>query len=259
MISETTPQTLKSAERRRITLQRRWWFWTFIVPLMAIILPVVVHRGTLEYRCAQIRRAGGGVSVGPLPIYQQLIDRNRVPRPLWGVCRSKPVEWYFSQFPVAYSIGLRGVRDSDDVGAALETAKKFPYLRGIMLYQSGVRDEHLDGIATACPRLERLVINETALTDEGVRHLRGLRRIVYINAQRTSITNESVPILAEFPRLKELAVGETGITTVELIRGNRPMCKVHTRLKVATPCPKCHWPLNECRCDKNQAEASDDG
>ena len=239
-------------------LLRCWWFWTFIAPAVALVLPVVIHNGLMEYRCRQIRAAGGGgVSFGSPPTPYELEQKFRLP--ISRLCRWKPVAWYREQFPVAYGVNLRGVRDPEDVEKALDAAKHFPYLLKLDLYQSAVRDEHLERLAIACPRLTHLLINETEITDRGMQHLRNMRWLELVNVQRTAITDESVAVLADLPRLKELAVGETGITSVDAIRARRPMCRIHTTLLYATRCPVCRQLLNECRCRKDQATSGDEG
>ena len=143
---------------------------------------------------------------------------------------SKLGQWIFGRFQVIYTVDLRGVRVNADVKAALKIAKDFEHVNELILYQSAVTDDDLAILKTGFPKLERIKLNETAITDAGIVHLRDLPELRLINAQRTAITDAAVPDLAAISRLKELNIAETQITSVKLIRSTHPICHINGKL-----------------------------
>jgi hypothetical protein len=236
-------------------VQRRWVRWLLwpVAGLLAVtLLPWLLCMALIEIRCVPIRQAGGRVGFGPPLIYNELAYSGQYPQWVGSLCRSRVGHWYFQQFPVAYTVDLRYVRDPARLERGLEGAAAFRHLRQLTLYMSAVRDEHLAGLQDNFPELTHLSINETNITDDGIRHLRGHTSLEYVNVQRTKITDEAVADLATLPRLKELAIAETRVTSVEAIRKSRPMCRIHGVLNVAKRCKGCNKLLGECRCPERQ-------
>jgi hypothetical protein len=224
------------AERSR---KRRLVPYTIILLIGCLIL-CFAYRGGLWYERVRISELGGTTVTGPAPIYHKLAYTTRLPEFVRYACASKLGRWIFCQFPVIYAVDLRRVRDKQAVESALQIAKEFDHVTELVLYQSAVTDEHLAILKTGFPKLERLKINETKITDVGIRHLRNLPELQLINAQRTAITNGSVSDLAAIRRLKELNIAETQITSVQPIRDAHPMCYINHRLVTVTQSTDFH-------------------
>jgi hypothetical protein len=201
----------------------------------------------LEFRCGQIRRLGGTVTVGPSPAYGDPTFARHFPTAFRAASQSRVLRWCRQQFPVVYGVDLREVHRPEDVETALQVALTFGHLRELTLFRSGVTDDQLR-LTAGFPRLARLKISETSITDKGIQHLRGHPTLELVNAQSTSITDAAVPDLAAIPRLKELLIGNTGITSVQPIRAAHPNCNIQLDFVYATRCHTCMQLLNECRC-----------
>jgi hypothetical protein len=245
------PETTVGSHSASVRGKRRWVRWPLLI---AVVLSLVAfaYRGSTTRRIALIRELGGVVRTGPRPIFYDLTAPRRSPSVFQGVLKSKAVTWVFQQFPVVYGIDLRGVKDAKDVGTALEAARGFEHLHELTLYQSGVTDEHLAILSTGFPSLTHLKINETAITDEGIRHLRDLPALQLVNAQRTAITDAAVPDLAAIRRLKELSIGETGITSAQAVQESHPECRIYSEFVHTTRCRACMQMLNYCVCRKTR-------
>ncbi len=196
-----------------------------LIFLLVMTTPVFVHQMRLNSRISRIARLGGEVSTGPPPVYWKFAHRR--PKFVSTAFRSRFGLWLFSQFSVIYSVDLRALKNEDNVNEALLVARDCAHLVEVTLYQSGVKDSHLEVFRTGFPKLQRLKLNETRVTDAGIEHLRRLRRLELLNLQRTDVSNESVPALASLPRLKVLHIAETRIDNVQAIRDARPGCFIN--------------------------------
>lgn len=201
-----------------------------VIFLVVTTAPVFVHQSRLNSRRARIALLGGEVRTGPPPFYRELAYSTRRPKFIRTACKSRFGGWLFSQFSVIYSADLRAIKNEDHLEEALQILRDCDRLSELTLYQAPVTDSHMELFRTGFARLERLKLNETLVTDAGIGHLRALRSLTLLNLQRTDLSNESVPVLASLPRLKELSIGQTRIDNIKAIRDARPGCFINTRV-----------------------------
>lgn len=77
--------------------------------------------------------------------------------------------------------------------------------------QRDVKDHDLERLE-AFPRLEKLVLNRNAITDEGLAHLSRLRKLRELCLCETEITDEGLQHLARLHNLETLALSGTQVT-----------------------------------------------
>ncbi len=228
----------------------------YVLLLLLVLSPLLLfgaYRARFASRCTRIEQLGGSVRTGPRLIYHDLANSMRTPKAIRDACRSRFGEWAFGQLPVIYSVDLRGMKNPDDVEAAMQVARSCEHLRELTLYQSAVTDAHLARMPGGFRSLAGLKINETAVTDAGVRHLRKLPSLQMVNAQRTALTDAAVPDLAKIRRLKDLVIFDTSITSVDEIVKKNPSCHISFRFLQVTRCPTCSQRLRYCKCRKQAA------
>ena len=218
------------ANGRRSTTRRRRLIRYVVILVLANLLPLAGYRALVWHQQSRIREFGGTTVTGTPPIYYTLAYTTRSPVLVRRACTTNVGRWLFNQFPVIYTVDLRGVRDPKAITVALHCAKSFDNVTELILYQSAVTDDHLAILPHGFPELERLKINETGITDAGISHLRDLPQLRLINAQRTKITNAAVPDLATMSRLKELNIADTEISDVTPVHEAHPMCFINRQL-----------------------------
>lgn len=210
---EARHRTWKQRLRRYITI--------FVV---AHILLALVIRGLIWHTQWKIEQLGGSTVTGPPPLYSKLAYTNQVAEPIRAMCASSAGRWLFSQWPVIYAVDLRGVDDPKAVAEALLIAQDLDHVLELVLYQSAVQDEHLKLVGAGFRKLKALKINETAIGDAGIAALAGKSTLLHINAQRTNITDLSIPHFCQISRLRELNLGETKVTSIKLLKQTIPRC-----------------------------------
>ena len=77
--------------------------------------------------------------------------------------------------------------------------------------QEGVADDAKAIVLARLPRLERLVLRESPLGDEGFRHLAACHTLRDINLPQARCTLAGLAALAELPRLKNLRLGSPAL------------------------------------------------
>ena len=77
--------------------------------------------------------------------------------------------------------------------------------------QEGVADDAKAVLLSRLPRLERLVLRESPLGDEGFRHLASCHTLRDINIPQARCTLAGLTALAELPRLKNLRLGSPAL------------------------------------------------
>lgn len=214
---------------RELTARQRIYH-CLVVLLLGNAIAFVAYRSCVWHAQWAIYRLGGQTVTGTPPIYFDLAYTTKTPANIRPLLTSRFGHWVFSQFPVIYSVDLRGVSDPDAVAEALQIATGLDHVTELVLYKSAVRDEHLGIVAKGFPRLQSLKINETLIGDSGIAHLSGNVTLRHLNAQRTAVTNSCVRSLCGLPQLKELNVAETGITSLEPLRKENPACYITTQL-----------------------------
>ena len=77
--------------------------------------------------------------------------------------------------------------------------------------QEGVADDAKAIVLSRLPRLERLVLRESPLGDDGFRHLAACHTLRDINIPQARCTLAGLAALAELPRLKNLRLGSPAL------------------------------------------------
>lgn len=94
----------------------------------------------------------------------------------------------------------------------LSAAKK--QIIHINLSKMPIRDEDLS-LITLFPNLEKLILNQTDITDKGITSLKKLNKIRILSLSGTEISIKSVPVLATIKSLEEVYLWHTNITEAE--------------------------------------------
>lgn len=190
----------------------------------------VAYRSCIWHAQWAISRLGGQTITGPPPYGYSPEYTTKTPLNIRRLLTSRVGQWLLSQFPVIYSIDLRGITDTNAVAEALQIGAGHDHVKELVLYKSAVRDEHLGIVARNFPRLSSLKINETMIGDCGIAHLSGNTTLLHLNVQRTAVTNSCVRSLCEMPNLRELNVAETELSSFEQLREVNPACYITTQL-----------------------------
>lgn len=217
------------AAPRELTARQRLFRYGLLL-LLGNAIPFIACRSPVWDTQRAINRLGGQTVTGPPPVYFDLASDATTKANIRALLTSRFGHWVFSQFPVIYSVDLRGVSDPDAVAEALQIAASLDHVSELVLCKSAVRDEHLGVVAEGFPRLHSLKINETSIGDSGIAYLSGNTLLRHINLQRTAVTNSCVRSLCKMPRLKELNVAETRVTSLEPLRNANPACCITTEL-----------------------------
>lgn len=100
-------------------------------------------------------------------------------------------------------------------------------LEELMIGQTPLRDEHLRHLSTI-PNLWRLNIDRTDVTDAGVIYLADNLRLMHFHLEGTGITDQCVERLARMSTLEHLVVSDTQITAagIERLKQALPNCTV---------------------------------
>ncbi|MFN7731695.1 MAG: hypothetical protein ACK5OB_07325 [Pirellula sp.] len=101
----------------------------------------------------------------------------------------------------------------------------------VRLHGNGIRvDDRICDQIVVLQETKKLSITQAQITDRGVADIAKLQNVVFLNLNGcTAITDQSVPILGQMTRLKELWLSQTGITSagVESLRMLLPHCSIH--------------------------------
>lgn len=94
----------------------------------------------------------------------------------------------------------------------LNYLKGFPNLTGANFSGSGLNDKGLE-ILSQITRMENLCLQETDITNDGLKHLAPLKQLQYLRLKdNQQLTNDCIPHLLAIEKLKELQIHETSIT-----------------------------------------------
>ena len=99
----------------------------------------------------------------------------------------------------------------------LSRLPEFPKLIDLRLNGTQVSDTTLVSILKKYPRLDRLELENTDVTDKGVAALGILTELTAVNLDGTKLTDRGLVVLASLPLLSELHVGRTRISDRGLI------------------------------------------
>ena len=84
-------------------------------------------------------------------------------------------------------------------------------LISLNLGSTDIQDKDLSMLANF-PHLQKLFLQQTPITDQGIQVLPKLDYLNYLNLYETKITDKSLPILSQFKRLKKLYLWQTSTT-----------------------------------------------
>ncbi|MCC6723832.1 MAG: chitobiase/beta-hexosaminidase C-terminal domain-containing protein [Saprospiraceae bacterium] len=101
-----------------------------------------------------------------------------------------------------------------DLSAAL-LKKLQPIAKNIVqlnLSASNVDDAMLAAAVKDMPHLNRLYLEQTAITDKGLAALSGLQYLEYLNLYQTKVTDAGLTHLQKLPKLHSLYLWQTGVT-----------------------------------------------
>jgi hypothetical protein len=115
-------------------------------------------------------------------------------------------------------------------GELIRNLRKMPHLRNVNFYGSVVIDDDLKEFAR-CPQLQRIVVGGTSqgVTDMGLAHLKNsqspLRELVL---DSTAVTDEGLVSLANMKSLKSVSLKKTKVTEegVKKLAANLSMCRI---------------------------------
>jgi len=84
-------------------------------------------------------------------------------------------------------------------------------LIGLNLGSSNIQDKEL-AIVKRFTHLQKLFLQQTVISDDGIKHLEDLEYLSYINLYGTKVTDKSFEILNQLSRLKNLYLWQTDVT-----------------------------------------------
>lgn len=73
-------------------------------------------------------------------------------------------------------------------------------------------DDAMLAIVKELPHLNRLHLDQTAVTDKGLAHLAGLQYLEYLNLYNTKVTDTGLAQLQSLPKLRSLYLWQSGVT-----------------------------------------------
>ena len=110
-------------------------------------------------------------------------------------------------------------------------------VESLYLGRTGVTDADLGKLVTL-PRLKRLFLNGTSVTDEGLQHLRVLGQLVYLDLESCDgVSDAGMPHLLEMKTLQAVNLLDTRVTAVAINRFAKelPGCRVASLLEHSEP------------------------
>ena len=112
------------------------------------------------------------------------------------------------------------IEDSSTLGDGLKHFQGLGRIREARLAGSGITDERLAELAML-PDLETIVLQKTAVTDAGLRHLAGLSKLENLAIRPApGVTDEGLSHLGRLPNLRSLELtGAPGVTDVARLGG----------------------------------------
>lgn len=102
--------------------------------------------------------------------------------------------------------------------APLECLGNLPKLKGLYLHGTQVNDVNLKHVASLTKLEQFYAWNATNLTDAGVANLRSLTSLTHIHISDSQITDESLFVFAELPRLERLSLQFNRFTDIGVSR-----------------------------------------
>lgn len=176
-------------------------------------------------RLKDVARVAEGLAPLPLAVIAKAAGEKAQIAPLWQGCPLLRVE-----FP----------GHEDQVGDA-EVAGLSPlqqHIGVLVLARTGVTDAACTLIARM-PRLVRLDLRDTKVSDSGVARLRALPELVVLNLFATAVTDASLESLGAMPRLGELRLWQTKVSpdAVARLRRDRPALDVTLAPDLPEPAP----------------------
>ena len=108
---------------------------------------------------------------------------------------------------LCYGDGVGGRLDNTNLSEApLECLPAFPQLKMLLLHRTQASDNNLKYVGSL-GQLERIYIWDAAnLTDAGAAHLAGLKNLTYLHISDSQITDASLKVFANLPKLEGLSL-----------------------------------------------------
>jgi hypothetical protein len=150
------------------------------------------------------------MSISPHPITGILVIL------LWLVGAAVPVPAAEATFAEQVAAVRAGTSSRIRVAARALTEEEWEAIAGLealshLDLQEGVADDAKAILLSRLPRLERLVLRESPLGDEGFKHLAACHTLRDVNVPQARCTLAGLAALAELPRLKNLRLGSSGL------------------------------------------------
>jgi hypothetical protein len=127
-------------------------------------------------------------------------------------------------FDRVVAVDLRRV---EELGKVLDALRLLPYLTELNFQDTPLDDSILKEICRL-RTVKRLDLSGTAVTDEGIFHLRNLGGLVHLSLARTAVSDQSKSSLMTLQQLKYLDLSATAVSqkTATAIRAALPRCDV---------------------------------
>jgi outer membrane lipoprotein-sorting protein len=123
---------------------------------------------------------------------------------------------------------IRSAQLAEEIGRLGGTAEVYPTgeIHTVNLTGTAVDDAWLAQLSNVNSTLRTLVLRDTRITDDGMKHVQRLRRLVLLNIAGTEVTDAGLKHLASLPTLTALNVAETQITDAGIAELKRARPKV---------------------------------
>lgn len=95
--------------------------------------------------------------------------------------------------------------------ATLERLGRLPRIGTLILQDSPITDEGLKLLA-ALTQLQYLSLANTQITDAGLQYLKGMTQLEWLNLDSTQVSDTGLEQIKDLPRLKRLVLTHTGVT-----------------------------------------------
>ncbi|MBR5627481.1 MAG: hypothetical protein IKW74_07680 [Thermoguttaceae bacterium] len=104
----------------------------------------------------------------------------------------------------------------------------FPKLERLNLYQTRITDEGVEQLLPLAETINWLNLDATGIDDSVMNNLTKFQQLTFLHIGRTSVSDASIELLATFPELKKIHVTRTQISEkgAEKLRALLPDCEV---------------------------------
>ncbi len=112
-------------------------------------------------------------------------------------------------------------------GTALSKLKSLKHLTSLDLAGTRIHDLAVQTIVEYCPKLEKLNLAHTYITDDAISKIAKLQNLQKLRLSKTNITDKNINKLLSLKHLQKLSLSQTKITLKKLreMKTARPTCK----------------------------------